>query len=68
MSGLKYYRRLQYVLELIEKERTGSPAELAKKLDVTERTVYNILDSVKVMNDCKITFRKELNSYVFEKQ
>lgn len=58
---------MQYVLELIEKERTGSPRELANKLNVTERTVYNILDSVKVMNECKITFSRDQNSYVFIK-
>ena len=34
-------------MELTEKRKTGSPAELAIKLGVTERTVYNIMESLR---------------------
>jgi hypothetical protein len=37
MGGLKYYERTKVLIELIEKERTGSPTELAGRLGVTKR-------------------------------
>jgi transcriptional antiterminator len=67
MSGLKYYQRTQYLLELIEKERTGSPKELARKLNVTERTVYNIMDSIKYSFGKEVTYSRDRRSYIFSK-
>jgi len=37
MGGLKYYERTKLLIELIEKEGTGSPTELARRLGVTKR-------------------------------
>ncbi len=65
MSGLKYYQRTRYLLELIEREKTGSPAELARKLDVTERTVYNIIESLRLSMDSHITYCSDARSYIF---
>jgi len=39
MGGLKYYERTKLLIELIEKERTGNPTELAGRLGVTKRIV-----------------------------
>lgn len=68
MSGLKYYQRTQRILELIEKERTGSPKELACKLDVTERTVYNIMESLKYTFGKEICYCRSRGSYVFKEK
>jgi hypothetical protein len=36
MGGLKYYERTKLLIELIEKEKTGNPRDLARKLQVHE--------------------------------
>lgn len=65
MAGLKYYERMMYLTELIEKRKTGSPKELSKKLNVTERTVYNILESLRLAHPKPIVYSAEEKSYVF---
>lgn len=39
MSALKHFERYLFVNELITKERTGQPAILVKKLNISERQV-----------------------------
>jgi len=65
MSGLKYYERTKLLIELIEKQRTGSPKDLANRLNVTERTVYNIMDSLKMTLPEEIIYSDEHKSYIF---
>ena len=65
MSGLKYYQRILYIMELIEKRKTGSPAELAMKLGVTERTVYNIMESLRCSTSGPIEYSRSDKSYIF---
>lgn len=67
MSGLKYYERTKLLIELIEKQRTGSPKDLANRLNVTERTVYNIMDSLKMTLPEEIMYSDEHKSYIFLK-
>lgn len=66
MSGLKYYERTRLILELIEKQKTGSPEELAKKLQVTKRMVYNIIGSLKEAEAKEIIYSRENKSYIFQ--
>lgn len=47
MKTIKNLERLQQVHQLIEIERTGTPTELARKLYVSERLVYNLLEQLK---------------------
>jgi transcriptional antiterminator len=68
MAGLKYYERTKLLIELIEKEKTGSPGELAKRLGVKERMVYRIMDDLKLMVDEEIIFCKNSKSYIFSKK
>ena len=65
MHGLKYYERTTLLIELIESRKTGSPRSLAKKLGVTERTVYNILESLRLFFPKDIVYSAEKKSYVF---
>ena len=65
MSGLKYYQRISYIMELTEKRKTGSPAELAMKLGVTERTVYNIMESLRCTEAGSIQYSRSDRSYIF---
>jgi predicted DNA-binding transcriptional regulator YafY len=67
MGGLKYYERTKLLIELIEKEKTGSPRELARKLQVHERTMYRIIEEVRLTQPCETVYCKELKSYIFLK-
>ncbi|MGB5647455.1 DNA-binding protein [Muriicola sp.] len=44
MNTIKTLERLQRIHFLIEKECTGSPYELACKMNVSERSIYNLID------------------------
>lgn len=65
MSGLKYYERTKLLIELIEREKTGSPKELARSLGLKERMVYNLLDDLRLTLGRDICYCKEKKTYVF---
>lgn len=65
MTGLKYYERMTLLIELIDKRNTGIPKGLASKFGVTERTVYNFLDSLLCTFPKGIVYSAEEKSYVF---
>ena len=44
MTINKYVNRLRQINQLIRQQRTGSPKELAIKLGISERQVYNSID------------------------
>jgi len=68
MAGLKYYERTKLLIELIEKRKTGSPEDLAKKLQVHKRTIYRIIDDLRLSELSEIVFCKESKSYIFSKK
>lgn len=47
MKTIKNLERLQQIHQLIDIERTGSPSELAGKLNVSERLIYNLIEQLK---------------------
>lgn len=65
MTGMKYFERYKLLIELIEKKKTGSPKELALKLGLKERMVFNVLDDLRLYLEKDITFSPEENSYFF---
>ncbi|EKB47420.1 HTH domain-containing protein [Cecembia lonarensis] len=67
MAGLKYYERTKLLIELIEKKKTGSPSKLAKRLQVNKRTVYRILDDLRLSSSVEIVYCKDSESYIFSK-
>ena len=62
---MKFYERYKLLIELIEKKKTGSPKELALKLGIKERMVYNVIDDLRLNLEIGISFSTEENSYVF---
>lgn len=50
---------------LIMKEMTGSPKQLASKLAITERSVYNYLAFMKRELNAPITYNYQRLSYVY---
>ncbi|AZQ59886.1 DNA-binding protein [Maribacter sp. MJ134] len=45
--SIKNLERLQQLHLLIEDEQTGSPKELARRMYISERLVYNLIDRLK---------------------
>jgi len=68
MAGLKYYERTKLLIELIEKRKTGSPGDLAKKLQVHKRTVFRIIDDLRLSESSEIIFCRESKSYIFSEE
>jgi transcriptional antiterminator len=68
MAGLKYYERTKLLIELIENKKTGSPGELAGKLGLKERMIYNVLDDLRLALGKDICFSKEEKSYIFSEK
>ncbi|MGY6559773.1 MAG: hypothetical protein ACXIT9_10900 [Nitritalea sp.] len=65
MAGLKYYERTKLLIELIEKKKTGGLSKLAKKLQVHKRTVYRILDDLRLSSPYEIIYCKESDNCIF---
>ena len=62
MSYSDYLRKLIFLAELLEKENTGTAGNLAKKLDVSRRTVFRQLEELRD-NGADICYCKIRKSY-----
>ena len=47
MKTIKNLERLQLIHSLIKIENTGSPSELAKRMRISERLVYNLIEQLR---------------------
>lgn len=43
MNAFQYYKRIPYLLELIQKERASSPKDLSTKFNCSEKTIRNMI-------------------------
>uniref|UniRef100_UPI0040485234 HTH domain-containing protein n=1 Tax=Roseivirga sp. TaxID=1964215 RepID=UPI0040485234 len=59
---LKQIERIQRIHELIKKRATGTPKELALKLNLSERQIYNLLELMKALG-APITYSSKLYTY-----
>jgi len=57
--------KLERLDQLIKLKATGTPGQLAKKLNTTERTVYRMIKDLKEIG-CPIYFDKVRKSYCYE--
>ena len=51
MKTIKHIERLQRLHYLIQQECTGSPAEIADRLEISERTVYYLIEQLKASSN-----------------
>lgn len=65
LSVVSYIERINRMYRLIRKESTGSRAELAGRMRVSERTVSNYLEELRLMG-ADIRFSKTRNTYYFQ--
>lgn len=52
--------------ELIQVELTGSPKDLADKISVSERTIYNYLEFMKNELQASIVYNTSKKSYCYD--
>jgi predicted DNA-binding transcriptional regulator YafY len=62
----KQLNRLQQIDQLIRQKRTGNADELAIKLKISRRQVYNWLNELKEIG-LEIRYNRELRSFVYLK-
>lgn len=58
--------KLEQLNKLIEHSNTGSPKELAKRMNISERTLRRLIEKLRI-KDKTIKFCRRSNSYVSEK-
>jgi transcriptional antiterminator len=63
-----YLENLQRLIEAIEQKSTGNAREIAKKLNVSERMVYNYLDVLKNEFGAPIKYNRAIKSYFFTEE
>ena len=66
MTALKFIDRIERLHLLIQRKGTGTPKELARRLETSESTVYQYINTLKLLGAPLVydTFRR---SYVYEK-
>lgn len=64
MRSLKNLERLQQLHNLIDTETTGSPSELASKMNVSERLVYNLIEQLKDF-EAAICYSRKSKTYYY---
>jgi len=66
MALYNYLNRIERLDSLIRHKCTGTPKELAKKLDISERWLYIFLDELKTDLGCPIRYDRKRRSYVYD--
>lgn len=66
MALYHYINRIERMDTLIRRKSTGTPKELAEKLNISERWLYIFLDELRSELDCPIRYDRRKQSYVYE--
>ena len=66
MSAIKYINKILRINTLVKLRATGSPRELADKLGISERSVYEYISNMKELG-APIAFSYSHNSYIYYK-
>ncbi len=64
MKTIKNLERLQQIHSLIDKECSGSPVELALRMRISERLVYNLIEQLKDFN-APICYDRSRKTYYY---
>jgi transcriptional antiterminator len=58
--------KIKNLIRLIEKERTGTPKELARRLELSERMVYNYVGVLRKDLNAPIVYNRFRQTYQFQ--
>lgn len=67
MNLTKYFERFDRLHRMIRRKATGSPAELAAKLDLSERAVFEYIRAMREMG-APISFCQNRRTYYYERE
>lgn len=62
MRFYEYQEKLIRIQELAKRSATGSPKELAVKIDVSERTLFRLVQNIKEQG-VQIEYCRKINTY-----
>ena len=65
MKLFEQIRRLERLNHMIRRKATGTPKQLAERLGVSERTVYNLIDTLRQLG-ARIYYDNLRESYCYE--
>ncbi len=68
MTNFKYIerlKRLNYLVQLIENEGTGTAGDLADKFEVSRRTIFRYIEELRGMG-ADISYSYTKNSFIFK--
>lgn len=65
MIALKYINRIERLHLLVKRKATGTPKELARRLEVSEASVYEYIKTMKELG-APITYDLYRKSYVYD--
>jgi hypothetical protein len=68
MALRKYINRIEQLDQLVRLECTGNPEECAKKLKISKRTFYCLINELKTDFKCPIVYSRIKRSYVYTKE
>lgn len=65
MKTIKHVERLQHLHNLIQMECTGSPAQIARRLRISERTVYYLVEQLRDY-EAQIGYDRSRRTYYYK--
>ncbi len=68
MNRITAFEKITRVKWMIEHKTTGNPKQLAQSLEVSERTVYRIIQNIQDMHRIEVEYSYSENSYVIIKK
>jgi transcriptional antiterminator len=60
--------KIKNLIHLIEKERTGTPKELARRLELSERMVYNYVGVLRKDLNAPVVYNRTKQTYQYNEQ
>jgi len=66
MNNLKHLQRLQKIHQLVKTENTGTPEELAKKLHISQRLTYLLLEQLREL-EAPLLFNRRTKTYYYKR-
>lgn len=64
MERKEAVNRLLHIKWLIEHKATGSPVDMARALQISERTLYRLLNDLRDIYHIDIRYSYHVNSYI----
>ena len=65
MNFIEQIQRIERLDQLIRLKATGNPNELADKLEISNRQLFNLLNIMRNELNAPIRFDNESNSYIY---